>query len=105
MEHSESLTAFLASQAEKIMKDPDGLEEAREIINQPAFHLNLLLEAELSFHRQVILKIVNRIGEEMPEEFQEEGIFVEFYFAALRNLQSSPRLAFFKVRTIDFFSC
>jgi hypothetical protein len=96
MAQSTPMVQFLLRQGEKALRSPEGLKEACAGLTAPSHHLNYLLDSEIHFHRQVILKIINRIGQEMPEEFQAEGIFVEFYKSAIQHLQSSEQLAIFQ---------
>ncbi|OQV20273.1 hypothetical protein BV898_05824 [Hypsibius exemplaris] len=86
---------FIFDQAQRIVRSAGGLADARVSLASPATHLNHLLDNEHAFHRQTILKIVNQIGQELPEEFQTEGSFEAFYRGALEHLKKSPRLAVF----------
>lgn len=84
----------LLEEAAKRTKDgsKDAMDELTAAISTPAHQLNYLLSGEMFFQERVIKKAINRIGEELPGDFQVEGAFVDFHKSALASLKESPRL-------------
>ncbi|GAV07601.1 hypothetical protein RvY_17418 [Ramazzottius varieornatus] len=84
----------LLEEAAKRTKDgsKDAIDELTAAISTPAHQLNYLLSGEMFFQERVLKKAINRIGEELPGDFQVEGAFVDFYKSALASLKDSPRL-------------